>query len=77
MDKKPVKVLIASKRLSIADHLANDLTCANGYNLSRFEIFKNCSKIFDLIKLEAICILLIKCDLYKQKYFDYTVSLFL
>ena len=76
MDKKPVKVLIASKRLSIADHLANDLTCANGYNLSRFEIFKNCSKIFDLIKLEAICILLRKRVLCKQKHFDYTFSLF-
>ena len=38
--------------------------------------FKICSNVFDLIKLEAICNLLRKPVLCKQKDFDYTVSLF-
>ena len=40
------------------------------------KIIKNCNNVFDLIKLEAICILLRKPVLCKQKDFDYTVSLF-
>ena len=55
-----VKVLNASKRSSIAEHLTNNPTCATNYNLNRFRIIKNCNNIFDLIKLEAICILLRK-----------------
>ena len=38
-DKKddiPVKVLNASKRSSIAEHLVNNPTCANSYNINRF-----------------------------------------
>ena len=79
LDKKddiPAKVLNASKRSSIAEHLVNNPTCANNYNIKRFKIIKTCSNIFDLIKLEAICILLRKPVLCKQKDFDYTVSLF-
>ena len=38
--------------------------------------YENLTKMFHLIKLEAICILLRKPVLCKQKYFDYTVSLF-
>ena len=75
-DVIPVKVLNASKRSSIAEHLTNNPTCATNYNLNRFRIIKNCNNIFDLIKLEAICILLRKPILCKQKDFDYTVSLF-
>ena len=44
--------------------------------MNRFRIIKNCNNVFDLIKLEAICILLRKPVLCKQKDFDYTVSLF-
>ena len=51
-------------------------TCANSYNLSRFNIIKTCSNVFDLIKLEAICILLRKPILRKKKDFDHAVSLF-
>ena len=43
---------------------------------NRFKIVKICNNVFDLIKLEAICILLKKPVLCKQKDFDYTVSLF-
>ena len=78
-DKKvviPVKVLNVSKRSSTADHLVNNSTCVNSYNLNRFKIIKTCSNVFDLTKLEAICILLRKPFLCQQKDFDYTVSLF-
>ena len=54
LDKKddiPTKVLNASKRLSIAEHLVNNnnQTCANSYNINRFKIIKTCKYIFDLI----------------------------
>ena len=66
-DKKddiPVKVINASKRSSIAEHLVKNLTRANSYNLNRFKIVKTCSNVFDLIKLEAMCILLNKTVLW-------------
>ena len=44
--------------------------------MNRFKIIRNCFSISDLIKLEAICILIRKHKLCKQKGFDYTVSLF-
>ena len=75
-DDVPIKVINASKRSSIAEHLVNNSLCADNYNVNRFKIIKNCSNVFDLIKLEAICILLRKPVLCKQKDFDYTVSLF-
>ena len=76
-DDIPNKIPHASKRSSIAEHLVNNFTCANSYNLNRFKIIKICSNVFDLIKLEGICILIRKHVLGKQKDFDYTVSLFL
>ena len=48
----------------------------NSYKINRFKIIKTCSNVFDLIKLEAVCILLRKPVSCKQKDFDYTVSLF-
>ena len=68
-DDKPVKVLNASERSSIAELLVKNSTCANSYNLNGFKIIKTCSNVFDLIKLEAICILLWKPVLCKQKDF--------
>ena len=50
--------------------------CANNYDMTRFKIIKTCNNVFDLIILDAICILLRKPVLCKQKDFDYTVSLF-
>ena len=73
---KSTQVLVALKHFSIAEHLVNYPTCANSYNIDRFEIIKNCNNVFDLIKLLAICILLRKPYLCKHKGFDYTVSLF-
>ena len=72
----PAKVLNASKRSSIAQHLVNNPTCANKYDMNRFKIIKNCKNVFDLIKLEAVCILLRKPVLCKQKKIVYTFSLF-
>ena len=71
------KIINVSKRSSIVEHLVNNSACANNYNVNVFKIIKNCSSVFDLIKLEAICILLRKPVLCKQKYFYYTMSLFI
>ena len=77
LDKKDdirAKILNASKRSSIAQHLINNLTCANSYNMNK--IIKTCNNVFDLIKLEGICILLEKPVLCKKNYLNYIVSLF-
>ena len=76
---KLVKLLNASKRLTIAKHLVNNSTCANIYNLNGFKTKKTCSNVFDLTKLKAIYILLRKPVLCKPyvKHFDYNFSLFL
>ena len=39
-DDKPAKVLNASKRSSIADHLIVNQTCANSYKENRFKLLK-------------------------------------
>ena len=72
---KSIRVINASKRFAISEHLVNNLDCASNYNLKRFKIVKNCFHISDLIKLEAICILLRKPKLCKHKHFNYIVSL--
>ena len=46
-DDIPVKVLNASKRSSIAEHLVNNSTCANSYNLKRFKVIKTYSNVFN------------------------------
>ena len=59
LDKKydiPAKVLNASKNSSIPELLVNNPNCENSYIKNRFKIIKTCSNIFDLIKLEAVCI---------------------
>ena len=71
------KVLNASKRSSIAQQLINNPTCVNNYNINRFKIIKACNNVFNLIKLQSMCILLRKHVLCKQQDFDNTVSLFL
>ena len=73
---KSTQVLNALKRSSIAEHLVNHPNCANNYNRNRFKIIKSCNNVFELMKLEAICILLRKPTLCKHKEFDYTVTLF-
>ena len=70
------KDLNASKRSSIAEHLVNNLTCANKCNINRSKIIKICSNVFDLIRLKVICILLRKSILWKYKEFNYTVFYF-
>ena len=76
-ENKYIRVINASKISAIAEHLVNNLNCASNYNFKRIKIIINCFDIFDLIKLEAICILIRKPKLCKHKDFDYTVYLFL
>ena len=69
-------VINAAKRSAISEHLINNASCAEKYNISMFSILKQCANKFDLIKMEAILIHLYKPDLCKQKEFDYSVALF-
>ena len=50
----PAKVLNASKRSSIAQHLINNPTCAKSYNINRFKIIKTCNNGFDLIVVSTL-----------------------
>ena len=52
-----VKILNASKSLTIAEHLVDNSTCANSYNLNRLKTNKTCSNVLNLTKLKAICTL--------------------
>ena len=71
---KSIRVVNATKRSAIAEHLVNNFECASNYNLKILKIIKYCFHIFDLIKLEAICILITKPKLCKRTDFEYTVS---
>ena len=75
-DNKSVKVLNAIKRSAITEHLVSNHICAQNFNLERFKIIKTCYNVYDLIKMEAICILNRKPTLCRQKEFDYNVVLF-
>ena len=67
---------MALKRSAIAEHPVKNLDCASNYKLKEFKTIKKGFVIFDLIKLEVLCILMRKRELCKHKDFDYTVSLF-
>ena len=45
------------KYLSIAEHLGNNVKCANGYKLNKLNIIKVCGNNFELFKPEAFCVL--------------------
>ena len=40
-ENKSVRVVNASKRSAIAEHLVNNSNCASNYNLNRFKIIEN------------------------------------
>ena len=44
----------AIKRSAVAKHMVNNQSCAENFNLDRFEITKSCYSVFDLLKMEAI-----------------------
>jgi len=73
---KSLRVVNASKRSAIAKCLVNNSDCANNYNLKRFNMIKSYFNISDLIKLEALCVLIRKSKLCKHKDFKCTISLF-
>ena len=56
-----------TKRFSVAVHLMNNRDCARKYEISRFFKIHHCNSVFNLFKLEAICIFLKKPVLCKQK----------
>ena len=61
-ENKSIRAVNASKRSAIAKHLVNNIDCASNYYLKKFKIIKNCFNISDLIKHEAICILIRKLN---------------
>ena len=75
-NKKTKALINATRKSAIADHLFNYPNCGNNYEDTRFQIIQQCSNVYDLLKLEAICIYLNKPELCKQKEFDYVVALF-
>ena len=76
-DKSKTKAVVnAIKRSSIAEHLIYNTNCANNYDPSRIITLNNCTNSIDLVRMEAISIFLNKLELWKQKEFDYKVSLF-
>ena len=79
IEKEPKIITIATenatKRSSVAEHLVNNKECAKNYDSSRFKVLHQCQNAMDLIKMEAISIYLEKPVLYKQKEFDFKVSL--
>ena len=62
-ENKSKRVVNTSKISAIAERVVHNLDSASSYNLKRFKIIKNCFIIFDLFKLEAICIILRKLKL--------------
>ena len=52
-EKKFVKIMSTIKNLL----LVNNQSCAENFNLEIFKIIKSCCNVFDLVKMEAICIL--------------------
>ena len=60
------------KRSAIAEHLVNNQSCAENFNLEKLQIIKSCCNVFDLVKMEAICILYRKPNLCRQEEFDYS-----
>ena len=51
-ENRSIRLVYASKRSAIAEHLVNNLDCASNYSFERFKIIKNYFNLFDLIKFE-------------------------
>ena len=48
-EKKSIKIINVVKISAIAEHLANNQSCAKNYNLERFKITKSCCNVFNFI----------------------------
>lgn len=44
------------KRSTIAKHFVNNQSFSKNFSLERFKTIKDCYNVFDLVKIEAICI---------------------
>ena len=42
------------KQSSIAEHLVNNPSCGNNFEISNFSVMRQCSNILDLIRLDLI-----------------------
>ena len=75
-DKMSAAVKNAMKKSSIAEHLVNNPSCGNIFEISNFSVLRQYSNIINLMRLKAILIHLNKPNLCKKKEFDYTLALF-
>ena len=76
-DKKSVVVKSVMKKSAMAEHLANNTCCENNFDISKFNIMRQCSNNKELIRLKAILIHLNKANLCYKKEFGYTLALFI
>ena len=66
----------AMKRSVIAEYLINNPIRGKNYGESSFSILRKCMNHFDMIKFEAMLVILYKPKLCKRRGFDYTICLF-
>ena len=64
------------QKSSIAEHLVNNPSYGNNFEIYNFSVMRQCSNILNLIRLKAILKHLNKPNLCKKKEFDYTIALF-
>lgn len=55
------KTSITINRSAVVEHLVKNQSCAEICNLKRFKTIKNYYKVFDVVKMEATCILNKRC----------------
>ena len=72
-NSKTKAAINATKRFTIAEHLINNIYCANNYDKSRYNVINKSTNSIDSVRLEAISIFLNKPELCKQNEFDYKV----
>ena len=59
------KILLKSL---IAEYLINNVDSENNYDLSRFQVFNNCTNSIDQVRMETFFTFLNKPELCKQNY---------
>ena len=50
-----------------AEHLVNNQSCAENFNLNRFNILKRIFNLYSYLKVEALYILIKNCTLYMHR----------
>ena len=70
------KLSLCNENFLIAEHLMDNIDCANSYKLLKFRAINQSSNLIDLVRLEEISIFLNKQELCIHKEFGSKVSLF-